>query len=411
MGFPETCVPLPPEADEATIGELCRDWTARLMAWIDQAKAGETPNMPRYDGTVFSACQIYQRHPHSPFHNVKANTRRTYTDSLTLIERTVGKRLIRNLTIFDIQNWHAQWRKPAPLTNKQGEPITDENGVALVGKERIDRAHNAVSMFRTVINFCSKLKPRQRYGDCRALAEDLQKVKFERGGAREEEMTYAHVTAFLRTADELATRGLMPAARALYMSIGVAAQFELLLRQKDIIGERVRNQADLDKALRRGAGRFACPDGTWVGYFTWENIPGWRWRTKTSKSKYRAAADFDLTRYALLHPLLERVPFDERTGAIVKGEGGLPIQERSYRKWYRQIARAAAIPDAVWNMDTRAGGATEADDAGAPIELIRDALTHTNEATTVRYIRRRGSKMDALADVRNRKRAGEDGTA
>jgi len=36
---------------------------------------------------------------------------------------------------------------------------------------------------------------------------------------------------------------------------------------------------------------------------------------------------------------------------------------RSYGNWSRGIARAAGIPDAVWNMDARAGGATE---AGAP---------------------------------------------
>ena len=50
----------------------------------------------------------------------------------------------------------------------------------------------------------------------------------------------------------------------------------------------------------------------WTGFFTWENIAGWRWRMKTSKSKYRAAADFDLTKYTLLLPLLEAVPLAER---------------------------------------------------------------------------------------------------
>jgi hypothetical protein len=367
------------------------------MMWMAEIRGGETPGQPRYDGTVYSACQVYQCHPHSPFHLVKANTRRTYTDSLNLIERTVGKRLVRNLTIFDVQHWHSQWRRPA----------------APEGKERIDRAHNSVSTFRMVINFCSKLKPRPRYADCRALAEDLRNVKFERGAARQAEMTITQVRDFVRTAIELGDRGVIPTDRALYMAIGVAAQFELLLRQKDIIGERCRAAADLAKAVLRGATTIPCPDGTWVGYFTWENIPGWRWRTKTSKSKYRAAADFDLTRQSLLFPLLERVPFEQRAGAIVKGEGGHPIQERSYRKWYRQIARAAGIPDEVWNMDTRAGGATEADHAGADVELIREGLTQTNTNTTLRYIRRRSAKLDKLADVRKAARNADtsDGTA
>ena len=133
---------------------------------------------------------------------------------------------------------------------------------------------------------------------------------------------------------------------------------------------------------------------------------------KTSKSKYRAAAEFDLSSYSLLLPLLEAVPHDQRTGAIVKGEHGLPIRERSYRKWFRLIARAAGIPDAVWSMDTRAGGATEAEEAGAAIDAIQGALTHSKKDTTLRYIRRSSKKIADVAEARNRKRAADDcGTA
>jgi integrase len=96
-------------------------------------------------------------------------------------------------------------------------------------------------------------------------------------------------------------------------------------------------------------------------------------------------------------------------GAIVKGEHGLPIRERSYRKWFRQIARAAGIPDAVWSMDSRAGGATEAEQAGAEIDAIQGALTHSKKDTTLRYIRRSSKKIADVAEARNRKRAADDG--
>jgi hypothetical protein len=298
---------------------------------------------------MLSACRVYQEHPHSRFHKVKHNTRKSYTDSLKIIVATVGKRLIRNVTVLDVQHWYDEWRKPA---------VKD-------GPERIDRAHDAVCMVRTVLRFCAAL----RYPECKVLAAELTLVQFERGGAREEEMTYAQATAFIRKALEMGRSGVIPADRAFSMGIGVAAQFELLLRQKDIIGD------------------WGGPKGEkWTGYFTWENIPGWRWRMKTSKSKYRAAADFDLQRYTLLFPLLETVPHDERIGAVVKGEQGLPIRERSYRKWFRQIARAAGIPDTVWSMDSRAGGATEAEEAGVALDAIQGALTHSKKDTTLRYI-------------------------
>jgi hypothetical protein len=104
---------------------------------------------------------------------------------------------------------------------------------------------------------------------------------------------------------------------------------------------------------------------------------------KTSKSKYRSAAGFDLTKYDLLLPLLDAVPHENRTGAIIKGEKNLPVRQAMYARWWRQIARAAGIPDSVWSMDARAGAAT--DETGAALEAIQGALTHPKESTTLRY--------------------------
>jgi site-specific recombinase XerD len=100
----------------------------------------------------------------------------------------------------------------------------------------------------------------------------------------------------------------------------------------------------------------------------------------------------------------EAVPHGERVGAIVKGEHGLPIRERSYRKWFRAIARAAEIPDQVWSMDSRAGAATEADEAGADLKAISDMLTHADTRTTLRYIRRSEKRIAAAAEARVKSR-------
>jgi hypothetical protein len=388
--FPDKCIRLPDDADEARRAELCREHTARLEAWLDQARKGENPKLPRYDGSVYSASQIYQKHPLSRFKRVKANTRRFYAAQCEIIERTVGKRLIRNVTVPDVEYWYTEWRKPAPQDDPDAPP----------GPERIDRAHDCVSMLRTILRFCAAL----RHKDCKQLADELEEVRFEKGGAREGELTYEHAVAFLRTASELGGRGIIPPWKALYMSIGVAAQFELLLRQKDIIGEWPATAADLEAAVRRGAARHDYNGEAWVGYFTWERIPGWRWRTKTSKSKYRAARDFDLTQHSMLFPLLEQVPHEERTGAIVKGEGDLPARESTYRKWFREIADPAGIPKAVWLMDSRAGGGGEAYDAGAALEDIQGAYTHTKPDQTLRYIRRSGKRLANVAVARKRAR-------
>ena len=391
MGFPDYCIPLPPDATDEELAALCQHHSARLRAHIASVTA-TTVDEPsatrtRYDGSVRAACRIYQEHPLSSFQTVKHNTQSTYLGSLKVLEETVGARLIRNVTVLDCRNWYSQWRK--------GVVSIDPDGNRQIGPERIDRAHDAISMFRTVIYFMAAL----RHEDCKSLKVELRGEKFEKGGAREQELTYAHVSAFIRTALDLGRRGVMPYDRALYCAIATAAQFELMVRQKDIIGDWAPIR--FDRRYPAGIAKLEREGEVWTGFFTWENIPGWRWKMKTSKSKYRAAADFDLTRYTLLHPLLELVAHDKRTGSIVKGEGDLPARYRSFVKWWRQIANAAGIPVDVESMDARAGGATEAEEAGATLEAIQGALTHNKQTTTLGYIRRRSKKIADVADARS----------
>jgi hypothetical protein len=59
-------------------------------------------------------------------------------------------------------------------------------------------------------------------------------------------------------------------------------------------------------------------------------------------------------------------------------------------------------------MDACAGGATEAHEAGASLKMIQTALTHDEEETSLRYIRRRPEKVTGIvADLRNAKRPSE----
>jgi hypothetical protein len=151
MDFPDKCIPLPADADDAALAELCHEHTARLQSWLADpeqralADAQQAGLRTRYNGTVLSACRIYQEHRLSSFHGVKHNTRRTYLKDLRMIEATVGARLVRNVTILDVKRWYEEWRKPDPERP---------------GKERIDRAHDGVAMFRTVIYFLAALRHR-----------------------------------------------------------------------------------------------------------------------------------------------------------------------------------------------------------------------------------------------------------
>jgi hypothetical protein len=118
--------------------------------------------------------------------------------------------------------------------------------------------------------------------------------------------------------------------------------------------------------------------------------------------------DLTLSRNTPLIPLLDSVPLHQRVGAIIKGERDLPARARTY-SWFEDIAEPAGIPADVWNMDARAGGASEAEEVGATVKMIQGALTHTKESTTLRYIRRRSEKITgAVADPRSAHRATEN---
>lgn len=362
-GFPDRCIRLPVDANDDVLAEACRYHTSRLMAFLSGPDLGLRA---QYDGSIRSLSRLFQEHPDSTFNQVKRNTRDTYVDSLKIIEGTIGNRVIRKITVLDVQRYYRLWRAP----KIEGKPL------------RTKRAHDAIATLRMLLRFGFALG----LDECGTLAERLKMVRFEKSAAREQEMSYVQAAAFVRTALDLGGRAVIPEWRGRYMAIGIAAQFELALRQKDIIGEWNGDE--------------------WSGAFTWENIPGWKLRLKTSKT--RAAAVFTLTNYPLLFPLLEAVPHQERMGAIVKGEHGLPVRERSYRKWFRAIARGANIPDNVWSRDSRAGAATEADEAGADLAAISDMLTHAEPKTTVRYIRKREKRIEDAAKARVKARESAD---
>src|SRR5208283_1931413 len=229
QGYPDRLIRLPPNASDAEIADLCAVYTARLESWLQ----GEARPGWRYDGTIGGLCDLFERHPESPMHDVKANTADAYLDSLKVIRGTVSARAIRALAPMDVKRWYRLWRAP----KVEGGP------------ERVKRAHDAVAMVRMILRFGVAVGLQE----CAELVEGLSKIQFERSGRRNAEMTFEHAAAFVSAA---LARG---DARGLHMAIGVAAQFETMLRQRDVIGAWT-----VDSAGRE----------TWAGSFTWENLPG-----------------------------------------------------------------------------------------------------------------------------------------
>jgi len=95
------------------------------------------------------------------------------------------------------------------------------------------------------------------------------------------------------------------------------------------------------------------------------------------------------------------VPPTSRIGPVILDERtGRPYRQREFARRFREAARAARVPDEIWNMDARAGAVTDAYDAGANPTDAMDLGTHTQLSTNRRYARHRLAATSRVAILR-----------
>jgi hypothetical protein len=129
--------------------------------------------------------------------------------------------------------------------------------------------------------------------------------------------------------------------------------------------------------------------------------PDWRLEKPTSKSNFKEIAEFDLSLAPIAMKELSAVPATSRIGPVILDErSGRPYLQREFARRFRDIARAAGIPDDVWNMDTRAGAITDAYDKGATATDAMDLATHRQLATNLRYSRARPNGTSRVNSLR-----------
>ena len=159
----------------------------------------------------------------------------------------------------------------------------------------------------------------------------------------------------------------------------MAAQFELTLRQVDVIGTWEK----LDQAEAVQASAVVERGRIWWSGLRFEDFAAGRLDVETSKTSTQAV--YDVTAYPLFQQALAAVPASERMGPLVTDERGRPVTRRYYLALYRDVADAAGVPRAVWNMHARHGGATEAQEAGVALQDIAEHAQHTDINTTRKH--------------------------
>lgn len=347
------------DADRLLIEAACRRLQAEMLAWASGRLNGPRP----HDGTIASLVRLYQTDTASTYRELKWNTRRTYDQVLGVIEKAFGKRSLAALSISDFRRWYDEAKKP----KRPGGP------------ERVRKAHGIVSMMRRLLGYGVMAE----LPECARLARILDEARFKQPGRRREKLELHHVEAFMKAA---------VAAGRLSLALGTALQFETTLRQRDVIGEWEPATPEAGGIVLRGR--------RWTRGLTWADISDDLVVVKET-TKTGAVVAHDLKLCPLVLDLLSKVPADRKVGPVIVDEtAGRPYAEHAYAREWRIIARAAGVPDRVWNMDARAGGISEADDAGADLDAIRSAAGHSQSSTTVRYVRGTIGKSRKVAELR-----------
>ena len=358
-GYPLKTVRVHGSDDE--VAARCRVLTAELKEWLTKRGQGTRPT---YDGTLRSLIRLYQQTAESSYFEVKSNTRSMYDESLRLLETSVGARRLEKVTGLDIRRWHSKFKEPAA----DGKP------------ERHRRAYKAIQLLRIVIGFGVVMN----ISECFRLKTVMEEMRFHVPRGRTAAISFEQTKAICELA---ISKG------RLSLALAQALQFELTLRQIDVIGRwEDAEEADTGGIVFRGQ--------RWRDGLLWSDIDDKGVLVKTT-SKTGKVAEHDTMQYPFLRAIMDLVPIGQRFGPVVKSETtGLPYQQRYFIKMWRTLADACGVPKDVLNRDSRAGGITEGGDAGADIEMLRHHANHDNIATTQRYNRKTLEKTSNVAQLR-----------
>jgi hypothetical protein len=357
---------------KALISAACLKFQAEMMEWVHN----QTATIRTFDGTIAALVRNYQRDKASPYQELKWNTRRTYDQVLGVIERAFGKKTLGSLRIGDFREWYDEAKKPA----EPGAP------------ERVRKAHGIIAMLRRLFSYGITAE----LPECQRLALILDNARFKQPARRRKKLEFEHASAIVDKAIELGR---------LTIALGQALQFDTAMRQRDVIGEWIPlKDGERPSGIMLGRRR-------WGGGLLWSDILA-SMKLHKETTKTGSIVSHDLSLCPLVMKVLALIPADQRVGPVIIDEQTperRPFAEHAFTREWRIIATAAGVPSDIWNMDTRAGAITEAEDAGAELDTIRGAVGHSQASTTARYSRGAIGKSQTVANLRAAHRKTKNG--
>ena len=341
----------------ASLASQCELLQAEMLNWARGGIGGDPRSL--FDGTLGALIEIYLRDPDSSFQALRYHTKHHYESKLAAIRKDVGAAQLSEITFREFKRWHS----------------------AFCTEGRMARGHAFMTMLRIVIGFGALLE----LPNCKRLKDILGDMEFPNPKKR---------SAFITATHAVAIRDAAHAAGFPSVALAQALQFELMLRQKDVIGEWV-------PIAEPGISDVQAGPSKWLHGLHWSQIgadmvlrkrisKSLKGRDATATAGQGNVEEFDLRVYPMVMEELQHVA--SRAGPVVVCEySGLPWRSKPFQAKWRQIASAAGIPTSVQNRDSRAGGITEATDAIAAsspdFEAVRRHAGHSQPSMTARYSR------------------------
>ena len=356
----------PTTPERALISDTCHALQNEMLVWgrVGTEQEGET--VTTFDGTVAGLIDAYMTDRDSGYQKLRYHTRNFYARVCMMVKDEFGDKSVADIKTRDILHWN--------------ETIATSGRVAM--------SHALVGMLRTLMSYGMTILESD---DCAKVSGRLSSMRFKMAKPRESFLT-ADMANLIRAG---AHKANLPS-----IALAQAFQFDLMLRQKDVIGERV----PMDE---RGVYEYHYGGFKWMRGLTWQEI-GDDMILRHVTSKRQKLIEVDLRRAPMVvEELTKQYGYDgtraslPTSGPIIMFEKfGVPWHPDKFRIEWRKIANDAGIPKSVRNMDSRAGAITEATKAGAPLESIRHAATHSDIAMTQRYARGAADKTAEVMDLR-----------
>ena len=328
----------------AQIAARCSVLQQEMLEWLS---GHDVPANPHPHGTIAWLCSLFETDPNSPYKALRHDTQKFYSRYIKTILETVGSRRLSAINGRDVRRWFTNWEE------RHGHRS----------------AYGCIQTLRRIVNYGVEL----RDVNCIELSTVLTKTEFKTPRRRKSRPTHELIVAFCEAARDAGRHSI---------ALAVTLQFELGLRQKDVIGEWVPANEDNQLGVFDGNKR-------WQWGLTWDQIDSLMILYKpTSKSNGEAIAEHDLKLHPEIIAALADIPKSKRIGPVIIDEhSGKPWHRAHFSRQFRKIARSAGWPDDVWNMDSRAGAISESFEAGAAVPDVMKAATHTQVATTMGYNR------------------------